>query len=407
LEEYHHVIYRRNNLMAKKTVKDLDVAGKKVIVRADLNVPHKGDVITNDNRVKAAVPTLKYLTDNGAKVILMSHLGKVKTEEDKAKNNLGIVAPRLAELMPGVEVKFSPVTRGPELEKMVDELKPGEILLVQNTRYEPGESKNNEELAAYWAGLGDVFVEDAFGSVHRAHASTVGIPSIIKENGLGFLVEKEVDMLGKAVDEPARPFVAIIGGAKVSDKIGVIENMLSKADKVIVGGGMAYTFMKALGKEVGDSLLEADKIDLAKATLEKANGKIVLPVDNVAADKFDNDANTQIVEGDIPAGWQGLDIGPKSIELFKETLDGAKTVVWNGPMGVFEMPNFAKGTLAVCEAIADLPEAITVIGGGDSAAAAIQLGFADKFSHISTGGGASLEYIEGKTLPGIAIISEK
>jgi phosphoglycerate kinase len=393
--------------MAKKTVKDLDVAGKKVIVRADLNVPHKGDVITNDNRVKAAVPTLKYLTDNGAKVILMSHLGKVKTEEDKAKNNLGIVAPRLAELMPGVEVKFSPVTRGPELEKMVDELKPGEILLVQNTRYEPGESKNNEELAAYWAGLGDVFVEDAFGSVHRAHASTVGIPSIIKENGLGFLVEKEVDMLGKAVDEPARPFVAIIGGAKVSDKIGVIENMLSKADKVIVGGGMAYTFMKALGKEVGDSLLEADKIDLAKATLEKANGKIVLPVDNVAADKFDNDANTQIVEGDIPAGWQGLDIGPKSIELFKETLDGAKTVVWNGPMGVFEMPNFAKGTLAVCEAIADLPEAITVIGGGDSAAAAIQLGFADKFSHISTGGGASLEYMEGKTLPGIAIISEK
>jgi phosphoglycerate kinase len=337
----------------------------------------------------------------------MSHLGKVKTEEDKAKNNLGIVAPRLAELMPGVEVKFSPVTRGPELEKMVDELKPGEILLVQNTRYEPGESKNCEELSAYWAGLGDVFVEDAFGSVHRAHASTVGIPSIIKENGLGFLVEKEVDMLGKAVDEPARPFVAIIGGAKVSDKIGVIENMLSKADKVIVGGGMAYTFMKALGKEVGDSLLEADKIDLAKATLEKANGKIVLPVDNVAADKFDNDANTQIVEGDIPAGWQGLDIGPKSIELFKETLDGAKTVVWNGPMGVFEMPNFAKGTLAVCEAIADLPEAITVIGGGDSAAAAIQLGFADKFSHISTGGGASLEYMEGKTLPGIAIISEK
>lgn len=393
--------------MAKKTVKDLDVAGKKVIVRADLNVPHKGEVITNDNRVKAAVPTLKYLTDNGAKVILMSHLGKVKTEEDKKKNDLGIVAPRLAELMPGTEVKFCPVTRGPELEKMVDELKPGEILLVQNTRYEPGESKNDEELAKYWAGLGDIFVEDAFGSVHRAHASTVGIPSNLKDNALGFLVEKEVDMLGKAVDEPARPFVAIIGGAKVSDKIGVIENMLEKADKVIVGGGMAYTFMKALGKEVGDSLLEADKIDLAKATLEKANGKIVLPVDNVAANKFDNDAETMIVEGDIPEGWQGLDIGPKSIELFKETLDGAKTVVWNGPMGVFEMPNFAKGTLAVCEAIADLPGAITVIGGGDSAAAAIQLGFADKFSHISTGGGASLEYMEGKTLPGIAIISEK
>ncbi len=393
--------------MAKKTVKDLDVNGKKVIVRADLNVPHKGSEITNDNRVKAAVPTLKYLTDNGAKVILMSHLGKVKTEEDKAKNDLGIVAPRLQELMPDVTVKFCPVTRGAELEAMVDALKPGEILLMQNTRYEKGESKNDPELGKYWAGLGDMFVEDAFGSVHRAHASTVGIPSNLKDNALGFLVEKEVNMLGKAVDEPVRPFVAILGGAKVSDKIAVIENMLDKADKVIVGGGMAYTFDKALGKNVGSSLLEEDKIDLAKTILAKGKDKLVLPVDSVIADKFANDANIEVVEGDIPDGWMGLDIGPKSIELFKDTLQGAKTVVWNGPMGVFEMPNFAKGTLAICQAISELPDATTVIGGGDSAAAAIQLGFEDKFSHISTGGGASLEYMEGKTLPGIAIIEEK
>ncbi|MBF0580044.1 phosphoglycerate kinase [Erysipelotrichaceae bacterium RD49] len=393
--------------MAKKTVKDLDVNGKKVIVRADLNVPHKGSEITNDNRVKAAVPTLKYLTDNGAKVILMSHLGKVKTEEDKAKNDLGIVAPRLQELLPEVTVKFCPETRGAELEAMVDALKPGEILLMQNTRYEKGESKNDPELGKYWAGLADMFVEDAFGSVHRAHASTVGIPSNLPDNALGFLVEKEVNMLGKAVDEPVHPFVAILGGAKVSDKIGVIENMLDKADKVIVGGGMAYTFDKARGFNVGSSLLEEDKIDLAKSIMEKGKDKLVLPVDTVAADKFANDANTMVVEGDIPDGWMGLDIGPKSIELFKDTLKGAKTVVWNGPMGVFEMPNFAKGTLEICEAISELPGATTVIGGGDSAAAAIQLGFEDKFSHISTGGGASLEYMEGKTLPGIAIISEQ
>ncbi len=393
--------------MAKKTVKDLDVNGKKVIVRADLNVPHKGSEITNDNRVKAAVPTLKYLTDNGAKVILMSHLGKVKTEEDKAKNDLGIVAPRLQELLPEVTVKFCPETRGAELEAMVDALKPGEILLMQNTRYEKGESKNDPDLGKYWAGLADMFVEDAFGSVHRAHASTVGIPSNLPDNALGFLVEKEVNMLGKAVDDPVHPFVAILGGAKVSDKIGVIENMLDKADKVIVGGGMAYTFDKARGFNVGSSLLEEDKIDLAKSIMEKGKDKLVLPVDTVAADKFANDANTMVVEGNIPDGWMGLDIGPKSIELFKDTLQGAKTVVWNGPMGVFEMPNFAKGTLEICEAISELPDATTVIGGGDSAAAAIQLGFEDKFSHISTGGGASLEYMEGKTLPGIAIISEQ
>lgn len=392
--------------MAKKIVTDLNVNDKKVLMRVDFNVPMKDGKITNDNRIVAALPTIKYVLENGGKVIAFSHLGKVKTEEDKAKNDLGIVAPRLQELLPEATVKFCPVTRGAELEEMVAALQPGEILLMQNTRYEKGESKNDPELGQYWASLGDMFVEDAFGSVHRAHASTVGIPSNLPENALGFLVEKEVTMLGRAVDEPVSPFVAILGGAKVSDKIAVIENMLDKADKVIVGGGMAYTFMKAMGHEVGNSLLEEDKIELAKTIMAKGGDKLILPVDNVVADKFANDAEVKVVDRDIPEGWMGLDIGPKSIELFKETLQGAKTVVWNGPMGVFEMPNFAKGTLAVCEAISELPDAVTVIGGGDSAAAAIQLGFEDKFSHISTGGGASLEYMEGKVLPGIAIITE-
>ena len=394
--------------MTKRTVKDLDVAGKKVIVRCDFNVPRKDGVITDDNRIVMALPTIKYLVENKAKVILMSHLGKVKTEEDKAKNNLECVAVRLQELLPDVKVTFCPVTRGKELENAVNALADGEIVLMQNTRYEKGESKNDPELGAYWASLGEVFVEDAFGSVHRAHASTVGIPTNIKENGLGFLVEKEVTMLGKAVDEPAHPFVAIIGGSKVSSKIDVVDNLLKKADKVIIGGGMAYTFSKAVGGSIGTSLVEDDKLDLAKEYLEKAGDKLVLPVDNVIADAFSEEANTSVADaGQIPDGWMGLDIGPKSVELFRKTLAGAKTVVWNGPMGVFEMPKFAKGTEEVCKAISELPEAITVIGGGDSAAAAKQLGYADKFSHVSTGGGASLEYMEGKTLPGIAIISEK
>ena len=392
--------------MAKRTVKDLDVAGKRVIVRCDFNVPRKDGKITNDNRIIQALPTIKYLIENKARIILMSHLGKVKTEEDKAKNDLRCVAERLAELV-DTKVSFCPVTRGEELENMVADLKDGEIVLMQNTRYEKGESKNDPELAQYWASLGEVFVEDAFGSVHRAHVSTVGIPSIIKENGLGFLVEKEVTMLGKAVDTPERPFVAIIGGAKVSDKIAVVDNLLKKADKVIVGGGMAYTFMKAKGRAIGTSLLEEDKIELAKEYMEKAGDKLVLPVDNIIADKFAEDANTQVSEGDIPDGWMGLDIGPKTVELFKKTLEGAKTVVWNGPMGVFEMEPFAKGTLAVCTAISELPGATTVIGGGDSAAAVNQLGFGDKMSHISTGGGASLEFLEGKELPGVAAANDK
>ncbi len=397
--------------MNKKTVKDLDVRGKRVICRVDFNVPRKDGQITNDNRIVQALPTIKYLVDNGAKVVLMSHLGKVnhkdaeKTEADKAKNDMAVVATRLGELV-DTKVTFVSTTRGEELENAVAALADGEIVVMQNTRYEKGESKNDEELAKYWASLGDLFVEDAFGSVHRAHASTAGIPSILP-SALGFLVEKEVRMLGNAVNNPERPFVAIIGGAKVSDKIAVVDNLLKIADKVLIGGGMAYTFLKAQGYNVGKSLVEEDKIELAKEYLAKAGDKLVLPVDHVCADAFSADANVTICDNDnIADDVMGLDIGPKSVELYKAALEGAKTVVWNGPMGVFEMAPFANGTLKVCEAIASLPNATTVIGGGDSAAAAIQLGFAEKFTHISTGGGASLEFMEGKELPGIAVIQE-
>ncbi len=323
--------------MAKRTVRDLDVAGKRVIVRVDFNVPRKDGVITNDNRIVQALPTIKYLVENKARVILMSHLGKVdhkdpeKCEADKKKNNMEVVGKRLAELV-DTKVTFVPVTRGEELEKAVADLKDGEIVLMQNTRYEKGESKNDPELAKYWASLGDLFVEDAFGSVHRAHASTAGIPSILP-SALGFLVEKEVKMLGAAVDTPVHPFVAIIGGAKVSDKIAVVDNLLKIADKVIIGGGMAYTFLKAQGLEVGKSLVEEDKIELAKEYLAKGGDKLVLPVDHVCADAFAEDANTKVADNDaIPADMMGLDIGPKTIALYKETLAGAKTVVWNGPM---------------------------------------------------------------------------
>lgn len=399
--------------MAKKTVSDLDVAGKKVIVRVDFNVPLKDGEITDDNRIKGALPTIKYLLDNNAKVILMSHLGKVnhkdseKTEADKAKNNMAPVAVRLQELLPNTKVTFVDATRGNKLEDAIETMNDGEIVLMQNTRYEVGESKNDENLAKYWASLGDLFVSDAFGSVHRAHASTVGIANELP-SALGFLVEKEVKFLDEAINNPKRPLVAILGGAKVSDKINVIENLLDVADTVIVGGGMGYTFFKAQGKEIGTSLVEEDRIDVAKALMEKAQGKLVLPVDVVVADKFAPDAESKTVSiDDIPVDMMGLDMGPESIELFKQKLDGAKTVVWNGPMGVFEFEKFAKGTIAICEAITELPGALTVIGGGDSAAAAINLGFKDKITHISTGGGASLEFMEGKELPGIAVIEEK
>ena len=397
--------------MTKQTVRDLDVKGKKVLVRVDFNVPIKDGKITNDNRIVSALPTINYLTENGAKVILLSHLGKIdhkdpeKCEAGKKKNNMAPVAARLQELVEA-KVTFVPATRGEELENAIAAMQDGDIVLMQNTRYEKGESKNDPELAAYWASLGDLFVSDAFGSVHRAHASTVGIATHLP-SACGFLVQKEIENLSAAIDNPKRPLVAILGGAKVSDKIAVIDNLLNIADKVIIGGGMAYTFNAAKGLTVGDSLLEADKIDMAKEFMERGKDKLVLPVDTVVANAFDDATEIKVVEGDIPEGFMGLDIGPKTIELFRNELAGAKTVVWNGPMGVFEKPEYATGTVEVCKAISSLEGAMTVIGGGDSAAAAISLGFKDKFTHISTGGGASLEYMEGKELPGIAIIQEK
>ena len=396
--------------MNKKTVKDVELNGKKVLVRVDFNVPMKDGKITNDNRIVAALPTIKYILENGGRAILFSHLGKIKSEEDKASKSLRPAAQRLAELL-GKEVKFIPETRGAELEAAIAELKDGEVLMFENTRFEDldgkKESKNDPELGKYWASLGDIFVNDAFGTAHRAHASNVGISANL-EAVAGFLLEKEIEFIGGAVDAPQRPMVAILGGAKVSDKIGVIENLLDKADKVLVGGGMMFTFLKAQGKNIGKSLCEEDKLDLAKALLEKGGDKLVLPIDTVAAKEFSNDTEFRVVSVDALADDEmGLDVGPATVELFSNVLKDAKTVVWNGPMGVFEMSNFAKGTIGVCEAIANLEGAITIIGGGDSAAAAMQLGYADKFSHISTGGGASLEYLEGKELPGVASLSDK
>ena len=396
--------------MNKKTVKDVELNGKKVLVRVDFNVPMKDGKITNDNRIVAALPTIKYILENGGRAILFSHLGKIKSEEDKASKSLRPAAERLAELL-GQDVKFIPETRGAELEAAIAELKDGEVLMFENTRFEDldgkKESKNDPELGKYWASLGDIFVNDAFGTAHRAHASNVGISANL-EAVAGFLLEKEIEFIGGAVDAPQRPMVAILGGAKVSDKIGVIENLLDKADKVLVGGGMMFTFLKAQGKNIGKSLCEEDKLELAKALLEKGGDKLVLPIDTVAAKEFSNDTEFRVVSVDELADDEmGLDVGPATVELFSDVLKDAKTVVWNGPMGVFEMSNFAKGTIGVCEAIANLEGAITIIGGGDSAAAAMQLGYADKFSHISTGGGASLEYLEGKELPGVASLSDK
>ena len=398
--------------MAKQTVRDLDVQGKTVLVRVDFNVPMKDGKVTDDNRIVGALPTINYLIDHGAKVVLFSHLGKVdhkdpeKTESDKKKNDMAPVAARLAELI-DAKVTFVPETKGEALETAVKDMNAGEIIVVQNTRYEKGEEKNDAELAKYWAGLGDLFVSDAFGSVHRAHASTVGIAEILP-SALGFLVEKEVEMIGDAIFNPKRPLVAILGGAKVSDKILVIENLLKIADKVLIGGGMAYTFFKAQGYEIGNSLLEEDRIEVAKEILSKAGDKLFLPIDSVVANDFASPTDIKVVSGAaVPEGYMGLDIGPETVALFKKELEGAKTVIWNGPMGVFEKEAFANGTIEVCTAIADLPDVMSVIGGGDSAAAAISMGFGDKFSHISTGGGASLEFMEGKDLPGISIIQEK
>lgn len=396
--------------MAKKNVKDVELKGKKVLVRADFNVPMKDGAITNDNRIVQALPTINYIIEQGGKVILFSHLGKVKTEEDKQGLSLKPVAERLSELL-NKEVTFVPETRGEALESAIDGLSEGDVLVFENTRFEDvdgkKESKNDPELGEYWASLGDVFINDAFGTAHREHASNVGIASSI-ETATGFLMDKEIKFIGGVVSEPERPLVAILGGAKVSDKIGVIENLLTIADKVIIGGGMAYTFFKAQGKEIGLSLLEEDKVDFAKDLLERAGDKIILPVDCKVAKEFSNDAEITVVSADeIPTDQESMDIGPKSVEVFSEALQGSNTVVWNGPMGVFEFSNFAQGTIGVCKAIANLKDATTIIGGGDSAAAAMDLGFADDFTHISTGGGASLEYLEGKALPGIEAISEK
>lgn len=396
--------------MAKMTVKDIDLKDKKVLVRVDFNVPIKDGKITNDNRIVAALPTIEYVIDHGGKAILFSHLGRVKTEEDKAGKSLKPVAERLSELL-GKPVTFVPETRGKELEDAINNMKDGDVLVFENTRFEDidgkKESKNDADLGKYWASLGDVFVNDAFGTAHRAHASNVGIASTGIPTVAGFLMDKEIKFIGEAVETPKRPFIAILGGAKVSDKIGVIENLIPKADKILIGGGMTYTFYKAKGMNIGNSLVEADKIDLAKELIEKAGGKLVLPLDSITAAEFSNNVPTEEHIGDVPDGQMGLDIGPATIAAFAQELEGAKTVVWNGPMGVFEMSNFARGTIGVCEAIANLEDATTIIGGGDSAAAAIQLGFADKFTHISTGGGASLELLEGKTLPGLAAINDK
>ena len=399
--------------MAKLTVKDVDLKGKKVLVRVDFNVPVKDGVITNDNRITAALPTIKYILEQGGRAILFSHLGRVKEEADKEGKSLAPVAADLAAKL-GQEVKFIPgVTRGAELEAAVNALEGGQVLLVENTRFEDvdgkKESKNDPELGKYWASLGDgVFVNDAFGTAHRAHASNVGISANVDKAVAGFLLENEIAYIKEAVEAPERPFVAILGGSKVSDKIGVIENLLEKADKVLIGGGMTYTFYKAQGIEIGNSLVEEDKLDVAKALLEKSNGKLILPVDSKEANAFADYTEVKDTEGEaVDSGFLGLDIGPKSIAKFDEALTGAKTVVWNGPMGVFENPDFQAGTIGVMDAIVKQPGVKSIIGGGDSAAAAINLGRADKFSWISTGGGASMELLEGKVLPGLAALTEK
>ena len=396
--------------MAKKIVSDLDLKGKTVLERANFNVPLKDGKITNDNRIVQALPTIKYIIEQGGKLVLFSHLGKVKQESDKAGLTLKPVAEALSEKL-GQEVIFVPETRGEKLESAIKNLKEGDVLLVENTRFEDldgkKESKNDPELGKYWASLGDVFVNDAFGTAHREHASNVGISTHL-ETAAGYLMEKEIKFIGGVVNDPHKPVVAILGGAKVSDKIGVIKNLVNIADKILIGGGMAYTFIKAQGHEIGKSLLEEDKIDFAKELLASNGDQIILPVDAKVAAEFSNDAAiTEVAIDQIPADQEALDVGPKTVELFNKELQGAHTVVWNGPMGVFEFSNFAQGTIGVCKSIAALDDAITIIGGGDSAAAAISLGFADDFTHISTGGGASLEYLEGKELPGIKAINNK
>lgn len=395
----------------KKSVDDINVKGQRVLCRCDFNVPIIDGKITDENRLVAAMPTIKKLVADGGKVILCSHLGKVKTEEDKAKLSLAPVAERLTQLL-GQEVKFvvDPEVVGPNVRAAVEAMKDGDIILIENTRFRPEETKNGEAFSKDLASICDVFVNDAFGTAHRAHCSNVGVTKFVDTAVVGYLMEKEIDFLGNAVENPVRPFVAILGGAKVSSKIPVIENLLDKVDTLIIGGGMAYTFMAAHGEPVGKSLLEADYEDYCLKMEKKAEEKgvkLLIPIDTVVGDDFSNDCNFKVVErGGIPDDMEGLDIGPKTRELFANAIADAKTVVWNGPMGCFEMPNFAGGTIAVCEALAKI-DGTTIIGGGDSASAANNLGYGDKMTHISTGGGASLEFLEGKELPGVAAANDR
>ncbi|MED4016564.1 phosphoglycerate kinase [Sutcliffiella cohnii] len=395
--------------MNKKSIRDIDVKGKRVFCRVDFNVPMKDGVVGDDTRIRAAIPTIQHLVENGAKVILASHLGRPKGEVVE-ELRLAPVARRLQELL-GRDVAVANEAYGEAVKAQVDALAEGDVLVLENVRFYPGEEKNDPELAKQFAELAGVYVNDAFGAAHRAHASTEGIAHHVPVAVSGLLMEKELDVLGKALSHPDRPFTAIIGGAKVKDKIGVIDNLLDKVDNLIIGGGLAYTFIKAQGHDVGKSLLEEDKIDLAKSFMEKAKKNDVnfyMPVDVVVADDFSNDANTKIVPIDeIPSDWEGLDAGPKSREIYAEVIKNSKLVIWNGPMGVFELENFAGGTKAVAEALAQSQDTYSVIGGGDSAAAVEKFNLADKMSHISTGGGASLEFMEGKALPGVVALNDK
>jgi phosphoglycerate kinase len=389
--------------MDKKTVRDIDVKGKRVLMRADFNVPLDGDTITDDTRIQAALPTIQYILDQGAALVLMSHLGRPKGQV-KPELSLKPVAERLDELL-DQPVAMAPATVGDEVEALAEDLAPGEVLLLENTRFSPGEKANDDDFAQQLAELGEVFVNDAFGTAHRAHASTVGVTAYLPAVS-GFLIEKEIKFLGKATGDPESPYVVILGGAKISDKIGVIENLLDKADHILIGGGMANTFFKAQGLEMGDSLVEDDVLDTAKALMDKAGDKLVLPVDAVVADAFANDANHKVVPvDDVAPGWRILDIGPETIAQFQQILKSAATVAWNGPMGVFEMDNFAQGTFAIAKTLADI-DAVTIVGGGDSASAIKEAGVTDEVSHVSTGGGASLTYLEGATLPGIAVLDD-